>query len=235
MKLGALLGGYRTSVKAKLGRQYQKWLESVQSSGNSANKHFEELVRYELQNGIIDFSTFSPRGKKEAQQAAQVTENLGMLGMIQKMSDMMATMAVNNATDTVQQTQALAIAPLQEQVAELRQQKSQGMQEIEALRAQWDEMMKGTKDQKRMLADTQEKIQEANQELAKLQAKVTNARAFAPVQQQAQVQYVPSGESTDGEVPEERDAKGRFKKRSKGWVSEAPAEGEGKKSKAVER
>ena len=230
MSLGALLGGYRTSVKKKLGKQYQKWLETVQGSGSSANKHFEELVRYELQNGIIDFKSFSAPGKAQEKQAAQVTENLGMLGMIQKMSDMMAEMSVNNALATVEQTNALAIVPMREQVEELRLQREQGQRSIDELRGQWDETIKGTKEAGRTLTARQDAIHEANAELSKLQSKITQAKSQVPYQAQQPINNVSSRTDTDAKVPLERDAKGHFKKRGKDWTSEAKPEGQSEES-----
>jgi len=82
MKLGNFLGGYRTSVKKKLGKKYQKWLELVQVH-TSCNEHMADFVRYEIEHGFINFKEGEhPKVSVKKQEATALEEKISLVGMI---------------------------------------------------------------------------------------------------------------------------------------------------------
>lgn len=225
MDLVDKLKGYRKGM-ARNDKAYQAWLDMLHKQGWSANERMAELMKMDANAGIIDIPKFVKEKIEKKKDLKEVEEEISTTMLLRQMMDMMKQQSIQNASEQMASYKELAIDPLREQIGQLQQARIQNEQMVAASAAEYDNLQKEIKQQRKFLEDTKEQISDKTGDLATVTSKLHAARAQVPVYTPPPAQYVSSREEAGSGVSPPRNSKGHFAARGKSRVSEAPAGGQ---------
>ena len=227
MALGLNIGGYLTALKRKNRKDYQKWLETVQGAGKSATQRQEELMRADLKYGIVDLGELGSKTAQERKETKQLSENVSIAGAINRLVETMAVQSVNQLQTQQAQLQQYGVEPLRAELERLQGLVADNRTAIDEQQRAYEQAVVDKKAQERLLAETSERLADAQAEYANLQAKLQAAKV-AEYGIPKDIHYdVPVRTENYAALPPKRDAKGHFLPRGQGGAPEAALDAHG--------
>lgn len=231
MTFGKKLGGYLSALKRKNDKKYQKWVDTVQSSGDSVTGRVERLMLADLNHGIFDLDEKASGRKKEQKEIKKLEENVSIAGAINALVETMAVQNIQSVQTQQAQLQQMGIDPMRQELQSMQEIKAQNAGAIEQQQAQYSDILSKKKAQERLLREQEERLKDSQAEYARLTANIQAKKVQGYSSPASTTQDVPVRTEDNGKIPLKRDAKGHFLPRSEGGSAKAPlvAQSEGQK------